>query len=410
MGAFYAAFAYTGLCDDSGGLCSYGSVKGMLLRHLRWWARNSEDIFSVDGTLNIGYLYPNMYVSENYNSPQSSYWAVKSLIVVALQDDDPFWTVHTVAHPSTQTTNGKDVWPIKPAKQVVSRHSKGSHHFMISSGQFCVWSMKATEAKYAKFAYSSAFGFSVPTGSSLSQIAPDSTLALSRDRGETWSVRWKTVGETDFVKVPIYSRNSPDKTAMALVSRWRPWSCEGVEVETTLVAPNHCWPDWHVRVHRIRFEKGFAAQPIIAVEGGFAINGERSSDGRMIKTQAVANGDKFSHLDSPELALEFSAGSLVLSSVGASGVLCLPKVPGTGGMATGEILIPDPNTNLVSQRTLIPTIKRYMNFPGGSSTILATGVFAVSSAARALSPQAILQRWNQQPKFTMVGDGQWELS
>jgi hypothetical protein len=35
-----------------------GDVKGFLLRHLRWWARNSSDIFHSDGTLNLGWLYP----------------------------------------------------------------------------------------------------------------------------------------------------------------------------------------------------------------------------------------------------------------------------------------------------------------------------------------------------------------
>ena len=38
-----------------------GAVKGFLLRHMRWWASHSDDIFYPDGTLNIGWLYP--YVS-----------------------------------------------------------------------------------------------------------------------------------------------------------------------------------------------------------------------------------------------------------------------------------------------------------------------------------------------------------
>ena len=47
------------------------------------------------------------------------------------------------------------------------------------------------KAKYGKFAYSSAFGFSVPTGAlDLQQHAPDSMLALSDDgHGERWVVR-----------------------------------------------------------------------------------------------------------------------------------------------------------------------------------------------------------------------------
>lgn len=35
-----------------------GAIKGYLLRHLRWWARHSEDIFDPDGTLNLGWIYP----------------------------------------------------------------------------------------------------------------------------------------------------------------------------------------------------------------------------------------------------------------------------------------------------------------------------------------------------------------
>jgi len=65
----------------------------------------------------------------------------------------------------------------------------GSHHFLLSSGQFCPWPLKATEAKYGKFAYSSHFGFSVPTGPLIQQMAPDSTLALSLNEGESWYTR-----------------------------------------------------------------------------------------------------------------------------------------------------------------------------------------------------------------------------
>ncbi len=44
----------------------WGHVKGVVLRHLRWWSGMS-DIFNSDGTLNIGYGYPNMNMTENYN-------------------------------------------------------------------------------------------------------------------------------------------------------------------------------------------------------------------------------------------------------------------------------------------------------------------------------------------------------
>lgn len=44
----------------------WGHIKGLVLRHLRWWG-TQEDIFKSDGTLNIGYCYENMAMTENYN-------------------------------------------------------------------------------------------------------------------------------------------------------------------------------------------------------------------------------------------------------------------------------------------------------------------------------------------------------
>ncbi|KAJ5692990.1 hypothetical protein N7462_002413 [Penicillium macrosclerotiorum] len=99
MGAFYAAFAVAKCYDGSNRYTSPGFVKGVLLRHLRWWGKNSSQIFSVDGTLTIGYLYPNMFMCEDYNSPQSPYWAMKSFVVLALESTDEFWTAAEIAHP-----------------------------------------------------------------------------------------------------------------------------------------------------------------------------------------------------------------------------------------------------------------------------------------------------------------------
>ncbi|GJN76646.1 hypothetical protein PLIIFM63780_000132 [Purpureocillium lilacinum] len=201
MSGFYAAFAFAGLCDDNDPLTSHGFVKGMLLRNLRWWANNSEYIFWPDGTLNIGFMYPNMYMAEPYNSPQSPYWALKSLIVAALPAEHAFWAAEELPHPLKASTDDRQppvpgVELVKPARQILCNHERGSHHFLLSSGPFAVWPMKVPEAKYSKFAYSSSFGFSVPAGSTINQLAPDNTLALSLDDGDTWAVRWISIGET----------------------------------------------------------------------------------------------------------------------------------------------------------------------------------------------------------------------
>jgi hypothetical protein len=57
-GGFFAALAVAEVPDMPAPLSSAGAVKGFLLRHLRWWASHSDDIFYPDGTMNIGYLYP----------------------------------------------------------------------------------------------------------------------------------------------------------------------------------------------------------------------------------------------------------------------------------------------------------------------------------------------------------------
>lgn len=407
MGAFYAVFAYVGLCDDSDDLLSHGAVKGMLLRHLRWWATHSEHTFWTDGTLNIGYLYPNMYMCEDYNSPQSPYWALKSLIVVALAANHPFWASEELPHPLSGCSTEKGVHLVRPARQILCNHPKGQHHFLLSSGQFCVWGMKATEAKYAKFAYSSAFGFSVPTGPLITQIAPDSTLALSQDNGLSWAVRWKSIGDTQIVDVPLLNDSS---SAVALVSRWKPWENHSTYVETTLIPPTHRWPDWHLRIHRIRSNARDGVS-FSAVEGGFAIDGRRKSDGRTLLL-SKSSGTALSSTASKdgEAMLESAKSSLVISSsAGASGILDLsPFNPSSSTLQTsGEILKPDPNTNLMTTRTLIPTIKRSLMRWPTQEIVIATAVFAISSSgSEAPSLENIESRWTAAPKVAWGQDGQ----
>lgn len=57
-GGFFAALAVAGVADMPEPLATPGLIKGHLLRHLRWWATHSDNIFYPDGTLNIGWLYP----------------------------------------------------------------------------------------------------------------------------------------------------------------------------------------------------------------------------------------------------------------------------------------------------------------------------------------------------------------
>jgi hypothetical protein len=53
MGAFWAAAAAADVKFPSP-LDRPGVVKGLLLRHLRWWSQHT-DMFNTDGTLSIGF-------------------------------------------------------------------------------------------------------------------------------------------------------------------------------------------------------------------------------------------------------------------------------------------------------------------------------------------------------------------
>jgi len=89
MAAFWGAMAFANV--DPPAPLSWDIVKGLLLRHLRWWA-GQRSIFSCDGCLTIGYTYPNMFMTENYNSPGLPYWCCLTFLPLALDDHHVFWT------------------------------------------------------------------------------------------------------------------------------------------------------------------------------------------------------------------------------------------------------------------------------------------------------------------------------
>ncbi|KAF2112786.1 hypothetical protein BDV96DRAFT_157389 [Lophiotrema nucula] len=408
---FWSAAAFAGI-ELPEPLGDWGIVKGLLLRHFRWWS-HKHDIFNVDGTLTIGFTFPNMYLGEDYNSPQSPYWAMKSFVALGLSADHPFWTCEEKALPTPTEHRGnmKQIaalaHKVEAPMQVVC--NTGHHHFLLSAGQFCPWPLKATEAKYGKFAYSSHFGFSVPTGSTvLAQIAPDSTLALSKDDGDTWRVPWK-VHKYEFSNASL--RSNADGVIQQLptiVSSWRPWKDAEVEVTTVLIAPSTRWPDWYLRVHKI-IGLHSLKRNIRVVQGGFAIQGRKSNAGEVLPvfTDSV---DIVTREDTTfaEGTLETREGSLICSDAGASGIRMLLISSDEQSQAnlvdiTGEILKPDANTNLMWQRTLIPSIRFSVDESTSQqqdSLIFVTAVLALArdeSSAEAYDKVVLRERWDDFP-------------
>ncbi|KAJ4303464.1 hypothetical protein N0V90_002359 [Kalmusia sp. IMI 367209] len=306
-----------------------------------------------------GYCYPNMHMAEEYNSPQSVYWSLKSFLVLGLKDEHPFWTSEELPHPLFTTASSeaihiprvKLIWP--PRHILVNAEE---HHFLLSSEQSTSKHFKAREAKYAKFAYSSAFGFSVPCGSFLEQLAPDSTLATSLDDGEeTWKARWEPY-DVESGSIPVGGPEGRDniEELPTLMSKWKPWKRRDIVVQTTLVATAERWPGWHLRVHQVRLSQGKERDrvPIRFVDGGFAVSAQTMRDASIFE-QPVHS--VFEHSSSDRKAQEGwwndRNGSLVISKGGASGLVNLTDAFIHGNTdeleSQATIIRADPNTSVL---------------------------------------------------------------
>lgn len=262
MVAFWSAVAFAGL-----DVFSPGVVKGVILRHLRWWLK--QPIFDRDGILTLGFAYPNLAMCEDYNSPGSPYWALKVFLILALPDTHSFWQAEEQPLPALAQ---KRVIP--PAEQIIVHSDHSRHVWMITSGQLELNNYVNTEAKYTKFAYSSLFGFTIERGRyGIKHAACDSMLLLSD--GDNY---FRGRRECEEVIVSEH----------AIFSRWSPW--RDVQIATWLIPCG----DWHVRVHCID-----SARHLQSVEGGFAV------------------------LKAPHRSEQ--GGSLVFAENGVSGIFNLPE-------------------------------------------------------------------------------------
>lgn len=402
----FAAFWSAAACADvqlPEPLRNIGSVKGMLLRHLRWWSK-CPDIFNVDGTMNIGFTYPNMYLAENYNSPQSVYWCLKSFTVLMLPEDHHFWQAPELLHPSLvdpTTTTLPRVQAVWPPRHILCNTTE--HHFFLSSGQMTRKSHKAREAKYGKFAYSSAFGFSVPCGPLLEQIAPDSTLSVSHDDGETWKVRSEPFGER-IVDIKISGRNT--RVIPAISSVWCPWKYIDLAITTVLIPLVEECPGWHIRVHRIKSKRApeqFQWKRIELVDAGFALDAESCSAGLIPQVQSVSGEVQGYCVNRSECLVKSHAGvSGIVDFAGQSGIS--DQSIKTDVQTRGFVMRADPNTNIIASRTFIPCIRNNIAVVEQEQADnmdveywLVSGIFAVSASA-GLGQDAIDSMWLNRPQ------------
>ncbi|MBO3748428.1 DUF2264 domain-containing protein [Streptosporangiaceae bacterium NEAU-GS5] len=289
QGAFWGALAFAGV-----EALPWGEVKGQLMRHLRWWTR--RPILDREGLLTLGYGYAQPAMTEQYNAPGSPYWAMKALLPLALPAEHPLWAAAEEDGPPLPEVSAQP-----EAGVALMRCEQGRQVVLLSAGQHYTW-VRSGAAKYAKFAYSSHFGFSVPGGGyGLDQEALDSTLALSED-----GVHWRPC------EVPVEGEVCGELLRLT----WAPWP--DVTVETWLLAV----PPWHVRVHRLT-----TARPLRSAEGGFAVDRDPPAVRKAGKRRA---------------RIASSAGTCVIEDL-------------AGGREAG-LVDAHPGTNLMAPRTVIPTL------------------------------------------------------
>lgn len=302
--AFWSSYAYS---YEEGDSIEPGIVKGVISRHLRHWVK--QDIFNLSGLLSIGYNYENLLMAEGYNAPGSPYWALKSLLILALPDDNIFWTCEEMDLPKLSG----QVYQEHP-HMVITRESS-SHLAGFTAGQYADFEPAHMAAKYEKFVYSNHFGFSVSKGSyGLNQGAFDNMLALA----EAGDYNYRERRNSEII--------SADKNHICSI--WHPW--KDVKVTSWIVTGL----PWHFRIHHIITDRN-----LDLAEGGFAISRESGKGFTDLETKCI--GESAIFLSGPKE-----------SNSGCSGIVALS----TGGNPT--VIPAESNTNIINSRTNIPTVKK----------------------------------------------------
>jgi hypothetical protein len=231
--SFYSACAFAGV-----EVLPWGVLKGIVLRNLRWWFK--QPIFDRDGFLTVGYVNPSLIIAEQYNAPGSPYWSLKTFIILALDDEHPFWKSEELPLPQMPSIQ------VLKVPHTIMQRTKDDDVVLLNAGQYPLYHMMHIAEKYAKFAYSAHYAFSASSSYyDFDKCGCDSMLYFSEDGQE-----WRPRREMEVLHV----------ASDYLCSLWHPYP--DVTVKTYLIP----YMDFHVRLHEI--ETGRA---VYTKEGGFSI-------------------------------------------------------------------------------------------------------------------------------------------
>ena len=282
---------------------SVGVVKGIINRNLKYWL--NSPIFDESGILTIGYKFPNLLMSDDYNAPGSPYWAMKAFLFLALPENHEFYSATEEPLPEME-----EVFLMKAPGMIVTNNKFDA--VLYPHGVFFDYDCCLMAEKYSKFAYSAKFGFNVQRSEyDISKKSPDSMLAFEVD-GRI-AVRYKTK-----------SYEILDDKKIKTV--WSP--CDGIEVET-VISP---YASSHKREHTI-----YAEYPCRAYDTGFAVPVIDE------KTSVTVCDNK--------------------AAVLADGIGC--EIYSESGNAT--VINAAPNSNILNTKTKIPAI--CYDIPAGKTEI-----------------------------------------
>lgn len=334
-GSFWSALAFAD-CEA----LPWGQIKGLVLRHLRWWS--NQPIAHRDGVLSIGYAYPNLHMCESYNSAGSPYWAFKIFAFMSLPDNHPFWTSPEIELPDFKSSA---VMTIKSSGMIMM--SLSNDVIALAGGQESnLQSLRMAPEKYSKFAYSARYGFCVETNLRQFECASlDNMLGFSDNFTENNQQNFSVRAGNEIVKI----------ADNLIYAKWIPNQDITVETWSLTESP------WHIRIHRINSNKVYKT-----IEGGFAL---ATSKNNIVKENTNA--------------------SYTANALDFSGIYDL----GSSISRTSRILNTLPNSNLINAITAVPQLLGSINI---GETILITGVIALAD------PVLAQVAWQQPPKIPSI--------
>ena len=115
----------------------WGDIRGFWARNLRWWS--DKPICDSRGAMTIGYGYPQLSMSERYNSPGSPYWAMKAFAPLVLPEDHPSYSRYLKLYGDMASTiadiqHDNGLWSVSLLARLLSSSAPGWIGLSLTSG------------------------------------------------------------------------------------------------------------------------------------------------------------------------------------------------------------------------------------------------------------------------------------